>query len=216
MLSSKKRLIDNKQQLGLTILEVIMVVAISSFILIVLVRFLAVGYPLSKTTYLQVRSTETARIQLKRIVKILREARQSDTGSYPLVEITPQKIVFFADVDADDVTERVRLELSGTKLYKGTLEPTGDPLVYDEDNETEIVIMANVRNDTDPIFTYYSGDYPADTTPLENEDLSDVKYIEFDLKIDADTAIDPPAVEVQSQVQLRNLKTNLGEVVAGP
>ena len=158
MLSSKKRLIDNKQQLGLTILEVIMVVAISSFILIVLVRFLAVGYPLSKTTYLQVRSTETARIQLKRIVKILREARQSDTGSYPLVEITPQKIVFFADVDADDVTERVRLELSGTKLYKGTLEPTGDPLVYDEDNETEIVIMANVRNDTDPIFTYYSGD----------------------------------------------------------
>jgi hypothetical protein len=200
-------------QSGLTVVEIVIVVGITVSILMVLVRFLAIGYPLSKTTYLQARSTETARLQLKRIVKMLREARESDTGSYPLAEIGAQKIIFYADVDADDVTERVRLELSGTQLLKGILEPTGDPLEYDVTNETEVVIVANIRNGADPIFTYYSGDYPADVTPLSSSDLGDVKYVGFNIKVDADSAVDPPAVDVQSQVQLRNLKTNLGESV---
>lgn len=210
------QIVEMSRQYGLSVLEIVIVVGITLVIMTVLVRFLAIGYPLSKTTYLQAKSTETARLQLKRIVKILREARQSDTGSYPLVEIGAQKIVFFADVDADNVTERVRLELSGTQLLKGILEPIGDPLVYDVDNETEVVIVSSVVNGADPIFTYYSGDYPFNTTPLSSADLGEVKYIEFNLKIDADPTIDPAAVDVQSQVQLRNLKTNLGEVVASP
>lgn len=212
----KGELVGGDKQSGLSVLEIVIVIGITGVIITALVRFLVVGYPLSKTTYLQVRSTETARLQLKRIVKILREARQSDTGAYPLVEIEQQKIVFFADVDADEVTERVRLELNGTQLLKGILEPTGDPLEYDENNESEVVLMANVRNGSDQIFTYYSGDYPSDTTPLTSTNMSEVKYIQMRLIIDADPAVDPPAVDVQSQVQLRNLKTNLGEVVASP
>ena len=90
--------VTNSKQSGLSVLEIVIVVGITSVIMTILVRFIVVGYPLSQTMYLQARSTETARLQLKRMVKILREARQSDTGSYPLAEIGPQKIVFFADV----------------------------------------------------------------------------------------------------------------------
>lgn len=212
----RKRLIGVCKQSGLSVLEIVIVIGITLVLMTALIRFVGIGYPLSKTTYLQVRSTESARLQLKRIIKILREARQSDIGSYPLVEIGPQKIIFFADVDADEVTERVRIELDGTRLVKGILEPTGDPLVYDEDNEIEVVLTVNVRNGADDIFTYYSGDYPSDTTPLLSASMGDVKYIELNLKIDADPDIDPPAVDVKSQVQLRNLKTNLGEVVVSP
>jgi hypothetical protein len=39
--------------------------------------------------------------------------------------------------------------------------------------------------------------------------IAEIRYVSFVLMIDADTANDPQAVTVQSQVQLRNLKDNL-------
>ncbi len=52
-----------------------------------------------------------------------------------------------------------------------------------------------------------------DSTPLSPTDLTEVKYIQFNLLIDADPLVDPGPVNLISQVQIRNLKTNLGEVV---
>lgn len=198
---------------GVTLVEIILVVSISSIILVALLRFMAVGYPLSRIVFLQASATETARVQLKRISKGLREARESDTGGYPLVAMEPQKIIFYSDVDSDDITERVRYELVGTNLTRGIIKPSGDPLAYNEEEEETAVVAGAVRNGASDIFTYYSGNYPADPVPLSPIDLTEVKYIEFRLLIDANVDEDPPPVEVLSQVQLRNLKTNLGQEV---
>src|SRR3989344_9563587 len=116
---------------GFTLVELMVVVAISSFLIVALVRFIGSGYQISRVVYSQSQATEVARLQLKRLTKMLREARPSDTGAYPLVEMAPQKIVFYADVDADTTTELVRYELQGTNLERGITEPTGDPLTYD-------------------------------------------------------------------------------------
>ncbi|HBE90743.1 MAG TPA: hypothetical protein DDW41_06065 [Candidatus Andersenbacteria bacterium] len=204
------------RQRGLTIMEILVVVSISSIVLMALLRFLVAGYPLSKTMVLQQRSTETARVNLKRIVKSLREARHSDTGAYPLVATEPQRIVYYANVDSDPATEKVRLELSGSDLVRGVTKPTGDPLIYDQNNEVTAVIIATVRNGTEKVFSYYTGEFPVDTGELTPTDLTEVKYIAFSLLIDADPAVEPPAIQVKSQVQLRNLKTNLGQVVEAP
>jgi type II secretory pathway pseudopilin PulG len=200
------------RRVGFTIVEVIIVVGISSLLITGLLRLLVIGYPLHKTTYLQQRSTESARLQLERISKSLREARYADTGAYPLVDMNPQRIIFYSDIDADATTERIRYELNGSALERGVTEPSGSPLVYDVVNDEAVTIVAsNVRNGEADIFTYYDGNYPADQTPLTPVDLTEVKYIQFYLLIDADEAVDPPPIEVRSQVQLRNLKTNLGE-----
>lgn len=198
---------------GFTVIEIIVVAGISGIIVSALLWFIATAYPLSKITYLQQRSTETARLQLKRMSKILREARPSATGAYPLVEMAPQRVVFYSDIDADATTERVRYELIDTDLVRGVTEPSGTPLAYNVADEQVSTIAANVRNDTVDVFTYYTGDYPADQTPLTPVDLTEVKYIQFQLIIDADPAHDPPPIDVLSQVQLRNLKTNLGQSV---
>ncbi len=202
--------------LGMTLLEILVVVSISVIVLMALLRFLVAGYPLSKTTVLQQRSTETARIHLKRLVKSLREARHSDTGAYPLVATEPQKIIYYANVDADPATERVRLELSGHDLIRGVTKPTGTPLTYNLENEVAVVIIGTVVNEAEKIFSYYTGDYPVNTEELTPTDLTEVKYIAINLLIDSDQAIDPPPIRVRSQVQLRNLKTNLGQVVEVP
>ena len=198
---------------GLTIIEVTIVLGISSIILIALMRFLASGYPLSRAVFAQASATETARPQLKRITFALREARESDAGGYPLVAVEPQRLVFYADIDDDDATERVRYELTGTTLVRGIIKPVGDPLTYPPGQEQVATVAAHVRNGADPVFVYYSGDYPADTDPLTAADLNEVKYIQFRLLIDANTAADPAPLELISQVALRNLKTNLAEEV---
>ena len=184
-------------------IEIILVMAISSIIIAALMRFMAVGYPLSRVVFLQASSTETARVQLKRLSKALRELRESDTGAYGLVVAEPQRIVFYSDVDSDD----------GTDFTRGIIKPSGEPLVYREEEEETAVVAGRVQNGGAAVFTYYTGDYPADLVPLSPADLKEVKYIQFRLMIDADPDVDPPPIEVLSQVQLRNLKVNLGQEV---
>ncbi len=198
---------------GVTFIEVILVAFFSSVILVALLRLMAAGYPLSRLVFMQASSTESARVHLKRLSKSLRELRVSDTGAYPLAAAQPQKIVFYSDVDQDGLTERIRYELEGTDLKRGVIVPGGDPLVYDENTEEVSTAVGAVRNGATPIFIYYSGDYPADSEPLSSSDVTEVKYLQFRLIIDVDPNQEPDPVEVMSQVQLRNLKTNLGEVI---
>jgi hypothetical protein len=86
-------------------------------------------------------------------------------------------------------------------------------VAYVPADEEVSVVAAGVRNGADPLFVYYTGDYPADMTPLSPDDLTKIKYIELRLLIDTNEEIDPPPIEIVSQVQLRNLKTNLAEEV---
>lgn len=193
-------------------MEMLVVIVISGLIVVALARFTASGWSVSRETRLQQMAAEDARVQLKRIAKAMREARISDTGAYPLVVMGPQQLEFYADVDGDDTTELVRYQLAGTNLERGVTEPTGSPLAYDKAaNEKVSVVAASIRNGGQPIFTYYTGDYPANQTPLSPVDLTDVKYIQFRLLIDSNPNVPPEAIDVVSQVQLRNLKTNLGE-----
>ncbi len=204
----------HKKTTGFTVLEVIIVAALGSLLMTALLRFLVAGYPISRVTWLQTHSNETARLQLKRIAREVRQAKDSDTGAYGLVEMLPQRIVFYANVNADAATERVRYELTGTDLERGITKPSGSPLTYDLNTEKTTIVTRSIRNGAQDIFTYYNGDYPADTTPLTPVDLTEVKYIQFLLLIDADPNTDPPPVQIKSQVQIRNLKTNLGQTVS--
>lgn len=193
-------------------MEIVVAVLLSSILIVALLRFLTIGYPLSRITYLQTRSTETARVQLRRMAKAIRQARSSDTGAFAIEEASPQRLIFYTDVNGDNVTERMRYELSGTNLIRGVTVPTGNPLQYNVNTETSTTITSSVRNGANPIFVYYDGDFPENPDPLDPVDVTDVKYIEFILDIDVDTNNDPPPITVRSQVQVRNLKSNLGEV----
>ena len=202
-----------RNERGMTVIEIIVVVGIGFILMAALLRFLSSGFPLSKSTALQIRSTETARVQLRRMANMLRELRYAENGAYPLVVTEDMEIIFYADVDADDSVERIRYELVDGDFIRGVIQPSGTPVEYSEDDEEVSVIARNIVNSaSDPIFIYYSGDYPDDATTLDSSSITEVKYIEFHLLIDDNVAIDPPVIDLRSQVQLRNLKTNLGDV----
>jgi hypothetical protein len=200
-------------QKGVSTLEILMVAFISTLVLSSLLRFLVVGHPISRITYLQLQSTETARLQLQRLARSLRETRQADNGAYPLEIIEPKRLVFYANVDDQPDVERVRYELIGTNLVRGITKPTGTPYVYNPAQEQVVTVAATIRNGTTPVFNYYSDGYPVDQTPLTSTAITRVTYIQFTLVIDVDATVDPPAAVIISQVQLRNLKTNLNDIL---
>ena len=197
----------NGRYSGYTLIEMLIVVSITSIILIAMMRFLGSSLSSYRLVFLQTLANETARVQLARMSHVIRSAHPSDAGSFPIVEASSQRLIFYADADSDDDIERVRYELDGTDLVRGVTQPTGDPIAYDVAEETVATLARSIRNGADPVFLYYTGGFPGDAAPAST--IADISYIQFSFVVDPDPAQDPPPVTVQSQVQLRNLKINL-------
>lgn len=194
---------------GLTTYEVVVSIAISSIIVLALMRFLTTGFSVLRSTFSQSQAVETARLQLKRLTTSLRQARQADTGAFAIAEALPQRLVYYSDIDGDGTTERLRYELVGTNLERGLIEPTGTPVSYPVAQEQETVVAIGVRNGAAAVFRYFGANYPADVNPLSPVDESDIRYIEYTLLIDADVTDSVQQISLTSQVQVRNLKDNL-------
>ena len=200
---------DFRKRAGFTLVEIIVVIAISSLLIAGLIRFMAGALPVYRSTFLQSLADETARVQLQRISHEIRSAQTSDTGAFPIVEASPQRFIFYANADSDASIERIRYELIGTDLIRGITQPSGIPISYNTSQEQASIVARSIRNGANPVFYYYGSNYPADPLEVDSANIVNITYVSFTRTIDADTAQDPAAVVVQSQVQLRNLKTNL-------
>jgi hypothetical protein len=94
-------------------------------------------------------------------------------------------------------------EAQGTRLKKGVIEPQGDPPSYPQEQEKISTITSYVRN-APPIFEYFDKNgnkiesYPAR--------LSDTKVMKVFLVINVDPNRPPTEFQLESFVQLRNLK----------
>jgi hypothetical protein len=194
---------------GLTTYEVIVSIAISSIIMVALLRLTTTGFSVSRSTFSQSQAVETSRVQLRRLTTSLRQARQADTGAFAIAEALPQRLVYYSDIDGDGTTERLRYELVGTNLERGIIEPTGVPVSYPAAQEQEAIVATGIRNGATAVFRYFGSSYPADPNPLSPVDESDIRYIEYTLLVDADAADSVQQVSLTSQVQVRNLKDNL-------
>jgi len=91
----------------------------------------------------------------------------------------------------------------GNELKRGIIEPTGSPIEYPSDQEKIYLLTPYVRNDP-PIFEYFDKDgnkieeYPAR--------LIDTKLMKVYLVVNVDPNRPPQDFELESYVQLRNLK----------
>lgn len=201
-----------KNLFGVTLLE--LSVTIGIFIIIVLAwnNFTIQNIRSSTFGQEQLEAIRQAQKGIDIMAKELRELSQSENGSYGLELAGDQEIIFYSDIDQDVYTERVRYFLTDNTLKKGIIEPTGYPPTYNPLNETIITISENVRNDTEPIFTYFNGEYPYDTinNPLPAPArLIETKLINVFLRINIDPKRAPNNFDLYTDVQLRNLKNNL-------
>jgi len=200
-------------QLGFSLIEALVTIFIFALIIISLNSFILSGYRAYYYNFQQTAAINEARRGIETMIKEIREAKTGDDGAYPLIEAGDSEFIFYSNIDSDSATERVRYFLDGTNLKKGVTKPTGDPPQYNTANETISVLSQYVRNGTStPIFTYYNGNWPTDTVnnPLPTfTRLSDTKLMDVKVKINVDPNRPPNDFILESDTQIRNLKTNL-------
>lgn len=200
------------KQKGTTLIETIMVIFIFTLALVAISAFIVNSYKTYKFNFEQIMAISEARKGIETMVKEIREAKTGDNGAYALIQAGDFEFIFYGDIDRDSQTERVHYFLDGTDFKRGIVEPTGDPPEYVLVNEVVKILSKYVRNSSTHVFTYYNGDWPADiiNNPLPTlTRLTETKLMHIYLKINVDPNRPPLDFELESDTQIRNLKTNL-------
>lgn len=200
-----------KQSEGFTLVDMLVTTAITAVIVVIATNFLINGFNIQRYVNEQNDAIVQTRHALDIMTRELREAIAADTGSYPIESVTNQEIIFYGDIDNDQYTERIRYFLNGTQLQRGVTEPTGYPLTYNTATETITTFSQYIQNGSSPVFYYYNENYPQDTTnnPLSTPiDKTEIRLIRINVLTNVDPNRVPDTRELDTFIQLRNLKEN--------
>lgn len=199
----------NHSQSGFTMIEVSISVLVISAIVVILGSFATLYQDSFSFTLNQTLTQEQVNSSLTKILSELRETRVSEEGAFPIQSALDQDLAFFADVDNDQSVELVRYYLTGTSFYRQVIEPGQTTPLYQGTGSTTL-ISDQIRNGSQPVFFYYNGNWPADTTsnPLvPAERLLDTRMIGIRLLVNT-SPMEQQDIVIETQIHLRNLKTN--------
>lgn len=188
-----------------TLVEVIVVVAITSVVGLALSNMILYTYRTNTYIYQQSAATDNARRGLEFALQNLREATTGADGSYPVSVAATSSVTFYSDVDVDGSVERIRYFLTGSTLYRGVTNPAGSPPSYTGQPEATTTIAAYVKNFTanSPVFTYYAEDGTALTAPA---DPADVRTVGMGIMVDVDPNRTPTTYSLTGSATFRNLR----------
>lgn len=196
-------------QWGMTLVEVVVTVSITSIVLLALGTAIASFYRNNAYTFAQANQVAEARRGIERMVRDIREMTYADDGTYPLVTMSTSTIGFYSDIDRDDSVEYVEFVLASTTLMKYIYDATGTPPVYNTvtpDRQITLSTFVQNVNQGTSTFEYYdtNGAIAGATTTI-----TDIRYVEVKLIVNVDPIRDPGEFMLRSSAALRNLKDNL-------
>ncbi|HLD31381.1 MAG TPA: prepilin-type N-terminal cleavage/methylation domain-containing protein [Patescibacteria group bacterium] len=197
-----------RSQLGFSLLEVIIVIAIVSLLVSGLTALVIYSFRYNAVIWEQLKTQNEGRQALQKVVDIVRRAESSNIGSFALESASSTTLVLYANVDGDAYRERVRFYLAGTDFKMGVIKPSGTPLAY-EGEETEKILASDVVNLTkdEPVFLYYDEDYTGSEGALiEPIEAANVRSVRLHLELEKDPTETPVPLQVETLVQIRNLK----------
>ncbi|MFA6105561.1 MAG: prepilin-type N-terminal cleavage/methylation domain-containing protein [Patescibacteria group bacterium] len=194
---------------GVTLIEIVVSIAIFTLISGAAVELFIFMFPRKGDVITEQLSTQSeTRKVLDDFVNEIRGATYSSIGSYPIAEASSTEIIFFSNPGAKATRDRVRYFLDGTLLKKGTIEPSGNPLVYDVGTEV-ITEMLHSVVPTTTIFTYYDAAYTGSESPLvQPVELGNIKMVGIKVTIDKNPLNSPNSFTTESKAVIRNLKDN--------
>lgn len=199
------------QYKGFTLVEVLIGVSIFSLLSLAIAWILITSLRSNETIWRQLSTQNNARRVLQEVVDDVRRAEQSDIGSYPIEAASSTGIIFYANIDADQSRERVRIWLQGTTIYRGIIQPSGDPVTYNPAEE-QIVTLAEASINTqqgNPLFTYYDTNFTGLEDPLTDPPtITDIRVVRVQLELEENPGHSPVPFHAESIVHIRNLKEN--------
>lgn len=196
---------------GFTLIESIMAIAIFTVAMLVVSAFILTMFRTQGYIFNQSQAISEARKGVETMVKEIRESQVAENGAYTIETTNDYEFTFYGDIDKDSVIERVRYFVDGEDFKKGVIKPTpvsqlSDlPAQYLSQDEQVSVLSRFVRS-APPIFRYYDdlgNELPA---PVRRKDTT---MMGLRLAVNVDPARPPDDFVLESEVQIRNLKTNL-------
>lgn len=199
-----------KLQKGLTLVETLVALSIFSIALGAVFTFILQGMKAQNMNIQQIIAQSDARYTLKKIATELRQAQYSEEGNYPVAEATNNSLIFYADIDSDLQTERLRYYLEGNELKRGKIEPEGEPPKYYSASEKITSLAKHLAMGETSIFKYYEGNFTGTEASMSLPiNLGKIRLIQITVIIDANPNETPPPLQLETEVVLRNLKDNL-------
>ncbi|MFI5240161.1 MAG: type II secretion system protein J [Candidatus Saccharimonadia bacterium] len=190
------------QQHGYTLLELIIVVVITSMLTLVLGTFLVNSLNTFQYATAQTNSANDVLGILDRVGKVVRGATKVvSTGTSSLT-------IYGYFSPRDSVPDQITYAVSGTTFQSTDIPAsgTGPNYTYNAANGTTKTLTSNLAVGSTPIFTYYDD--------LGNQltgsfTTGQVKQIGIYIAVNPQPARVPIAIGNQIRVSLRNMKTNL-------
>ena len=196
---------------GFTLIESIMAIAIFTVAMLVVSAFILTMYRTQGYIFNQSQAISEARKGVETMAKEIRESQVAESGAYTIETTNDYEFTFYGDIDKDLTIEKVRYFVDGADFKKGVTKPTfvsqlSDlPAQYLSQDEQVSVLSRFVRS-APPIFRYYDDSGNELPVPARRKDTTMMK---LRLAINVDPARPPDDFVLESEVQIRNLKTNL-------
>lgn len=162
----------------------------------------------SKTSH-DTEVRQNARFALDKSVKEIREAQSPSESEYGVYLADQFEFQFYSDINSDPGPERIHYYLNNDEFIKGELNPSTqeEPWEYGGTEGTEAVAKYMRNTGSDSVFRYYDSDGNELTNlPLDSVDRKKIRRVNITLLVDKEPNELPDQLEVESEVQLRNLR----------
>ncbi len=193
---------------GITLIELLVGIGIFVFLSGAIVSLFLSSWKYNDIVWEQLETQNEGRAVTQAFTNELRIVSPSSIGAYPVEAASSTEIIFYTNLDADTLMERVRYFFSGRILKKGVIKPTGNPLVYNVVNEVVTEVAHDVVTSTSK-FSYYGADYTGSELPLSSPiNITSIRVVGIALTLEEDPNASPVPFSIESKVSLRNLKDN--------
>ncbi len=195
---------------GLTIIEMLVAIGIFTLGMVGATLLFSRAWQVNGYSLEMGESTSEVSQSINKILNYIREASQSDNGSYPIVSADGNDLVLYSDYNNDGKVERLHFYKSGQDILMGVTVPADTmPVTYPAGDQQTVTIADHIVNtSSQPVFAYYDDTYAggAGQNPLTTPAMvSDIRLIEVHLYINIDPNRAPDNIEMQSFAELRNL-----------
>ncbi|MFA6279007.1 MAG: hypothetical protein WCS97_02645 [Candidatus Paceibacterota bacterium] len=165
---------------GLTLIETVVVVALTAFVMLALTEIIFYFYRTNAYTIEQTQAISSARTSLAHTMSDIRQASYGADGSYPILAAATSTVTFYADIDGSGAVDKVRYYLAGTTLYRGNTASSGNPPSYVGQPEQTTLVVNNIRNSTStPLFSYFDASGAALTAPVNIVSVASIRIMVY-------------------------------------
>ena len=193
-------------QRGLTLTEVLVVVALSTLLMLAIAGAITQFYTLNGHIIAQRQAIQEAELGMTQLLRDMRTMTFAEDGTYPLQARSTSSLSFFVDATGSGTPDFVTYTVRGDRLERDVHIATGTPITVDMDTPdfTQVIAEA-VQNGvlSEPLFSYTTR---GGTVATPSDPMPAIAYITLSLLVNVDPNRISQPTELRSSAAPRNLQ----------